>query len=69
MRPRAGLMKLDQAVRHKSEDLDEEVLLDVVKALGRRGSTALTIFHTLQVIASMAVPSSSIGIFLAPSVV
>lgn len=29
-------MKLDQEVRHKSEDVDDEVLLDVVKAIRRR---------------------------------
>jgi hypothetical protein len=29
-------MKLDQEVRHKSEDIANDVLLDVVKALGRR---------------------------------
>ena len=29
-------MKLDREVRHKSEDIDDEVLLDVVKAIGRR---------------------------------
>ena len=29
-------MKLDQEVRHKSEDIDDSVLLDVIKALRRR---------------------------------
>jgi hypothetical protein len=29
-------MKLEQEVRHKSEDVDDEVLLDVVRALRRR---------------------------------
>jgi hypothetical protein len=29
-------MKLDREVKHKSEDIDDEVLLDVVKAIGRR---------------------------------
>jgi hypothetical protein len=29
-------MKLDQEVRHKSEDIRDDVLLDVVKALQRR---------------------------------
>jgi hypothetical protein len=29
-------MKIDREVRHKSEDIDEDVLLDVVKALSRR---------------------------------
>jgi hypothetical protein len=29
-------MKLDQEVRHKSEDIDDDVLLDVIKALRRR---------------------------------
>jgi hypothetical protein len=29
-------MKLDQEVRHKSEDIDDDVLLDVVKGLRRR---------------------------------
>src|SRR5438067_12307183 len=29
-------MKLDREVRHKSDDIDDEVLLDVVKAIGRR---------------------------------
>src|SRR5436190_9428879 len=29
-------MKVDQEVRHKSEDIDDDVLLDVVKALRRR---------------------------------
>jgi len=29
-------MKLDQELRHKSEDIDDDVLLDVIKALRRR---------------------------------
>lgn len=29
-------MKLDREVKHKSEDIDDEVLLDVIKAIGRR---------------------------------
>jgi hypothetical protein len=29
-------MKLDREVRHKSEDVDDDVLLDVIKALRRR---------------------------------
>jgi hypothetical protein len=29
-------MRLEQEVRHRSEDIDDEVLLDVVRALGRR---------------------------------
>src|SRR5437870_8328990 len=29
-------MKLDQEVRHKSEDIEDEVLLDVVRAIRRR---------------------------------
>jgi hypothetical protein len=29
-------MKLDQEVRHKSEDIDDDVLLDVIKSLRRR---------------------------------
>jgi hypothetical protein len=29
-------MKIDQEVRHKSEDIDDDVLLDVVKGLRRR---------------------------------
>jgi hypothetical protein len=29
-------MKLEQEVRHKSEDIDDEVLLDVVRAIRRR---------------------------------
>ena len=29
-------MKLDREVKHKSEDINDEVLLDVVKAIGRR---------------------------------
>jgi hypothetical protein len=29
-------MRLDREVRHKSEDIEDDVLLDVVKAIGRR---------------------------------
>jgi hypothetical protein len=29
-------MKLDQEVRHRSEDIEDNVLLDVEKAIGRR---------------------------------
>src|SRR5437588_4248308 len=29
-------MKLDREVKHKSEDINDKVLLDVVKAIGRR---------------------------------
>jgi hypothetical protein len=30
------MMKLDREVKHKTEDINDEVLLDVVKAIGRR---------------------------------
>ena len=29
-------MKLDREVRHKSEDIDDDVLIDAIKAVGRR---------------------------------
>src|SRR3979490_2953315 len=29
-------MKLDREVRHKSEDIDDDVLMDAIKSIGRR---------------------------------
>jgi hypothetical protein len=36
VRAAGAVMKLDQEVRHKSEDIADDVLLDVVKAIRRR---------------------------------
>jgi hypothetical protein len=57
-------MKLEQAVR-QSEDVDDEVLLDVVRALRRRvaSSAANTTFLISRAVARMGTPSSSIGTF------
>jgi hypothetical protein len=33
---KSGIMRLDQEVSHRSEDIEDSVLLDVVKAIGRR---------------------------------
>jgi hypothetical protein len=46
-------MNLQKELRYKSEDIDDAVLLDVVKALRRRcgGSATIMIFPTSPVIA------------------
>jgi hypothetical protein len=38
-------MKLDQELRHKSEDIDDDVLLDVIKALRRRVRVVNCSYH------------------------
>ena len=61
-------MNLQKELRHKSEDIDEAVLLDVVKALRRRGggSATVMIFLTSPVIVSMAKPFLLTGTFREP---
>jgi hypothetical protein len=39
-------MKLDQDLRHKSEDIDDDVLLDVIKALRRRARVVSRSYDT-----------------------
>jgi hypothetical protein len=58
-------MNLQKELRHKSEDIDDSVLLDVVKALRRRVRTVATIMisRTSPVIASMAKPFLLTGTF------
>jgi hypothetical protein len=57
-------MRLDQEVRHKSEDIDDDVLNDVIKAIRRRIRSVIgaTTFLTSRAIAAMAIPFSSTGI-------
>jgi hypothetical protein len=58
-------MNLQKELRHKSEDIDDPVLLDVVKALavGYGGSATIMISRTSPVIASMAKPFLLTGTF------
>jgi hypothetical protein len=61
-------MNLQKELRHKSEDIDDAVLLDVVKALRRRvqRSATIMIFRTSPVIVSMAKPFLLTGTFREP---